>query len=324
MNRLFPALASLLLSVLMAQAQNTQPGSQAEKSNQTHSAIGTQAAGTHAGSDSENQDQPRTEIIPETAAAPDPILDPGPLPNNPLSLIGGNVRKVDGIRNRLVIQPFGGGRELSVLFDDRSHIYRNGAATTVLGIHRGDRVYVDTMALEHRTFARTIRVETATGPVETHGQVIHFDPSRQVVEMRDSLTSQVVIFSIADRTVLHKKNGVATAGDLVPGALIEAVFAPGRKGGIADDVNILAVPGTSYVFVGRITNVDVRQGLFAVDNEGDHRNYELRYNAAQIPEHDHLRVGAKVTAHANFDGTGYLVDSISIIEPAPDNTKAER
>ncbi len=197
-------------------------------------------------------------------------------------------------------------------------------AATVLGIHRGDRVYVDTMTLEHKVFARTIRVETATGPVEAHGQVVHFDPANQVVQMRESLTSQTVSFSISDRTALHKKNGVATIADFVPGALIEAVFAPGRKGGMADEVYILAVPGTSYVFVGRITNVDVRQGLLAIENESDQRNYELHYSAAQIPEHDRLRVGAKVTAHANFDGMSYLADSISILEAAPENTQAAR
>ena len=148
-----------------------------------------------------------------------------------MSLIGGTVKKVDAIRNRVMIQPFGGGKEVAVLFDDRSHIYRNGAATTVLGIHRGDRVYVDTMTLEHKVFARTIRVETATGPVEAHGQVVRFNPSNHEVQMRESLTSQTVSFSISDRTALHKKNGVATTADFVPGTLIEAVFAPGARVG---------------------------------------------------------------------------------------------
>jgi hypothetical protein len=311
----------------MAQAQNAQTGSESVNNKQNGPVVKTtetQAAEAQKAADSASQELPRTEIVPETAAAPDPILDPGPLPNSPMSLIGGTVKKVDAIRNRVMIQPFGGGPEAAVLFDDRSHIYRNGAATTVLGIHRGDRVYVDTMSLEHKVFARTIRVETATGPVEAHGQVVHFNPSNHEVQMRESLTSQVVSFSISERTALHKKNGVATTADFVPGTLIEAVFAPGRKGGIANDVNILAVPGSSYVFVGRITNVDVRRGLLAIENESDQRNYELRYNAALVPEHDRLRVGAKVATHASFDGKSYLVDSISILEPAPDNTKAER
>jgi hypothetical protein len=316
----------------MAQAQNPNPGSESANNKQngpvpvieTPETPETPAAGARKAADPASHELPRTEIVPESAAVPDPILDPGPLPDKPMSLIGGSVKKVDAIRNRVLIQPFGGGPEAAILFDDRSHIYRNGAATTVLGIHRGDRVYVDTMTLEHKVFARTIRVETATGPVEAHGQVVHFNASNHEVQMRESLTSQVVSFSISERTALHKKNGVATTADFVPGALIEAVFAPGRKGGIANDVNILAVPGSSYVLVGRITNVDVRRGLLAVENESDQRNYELRYNAAQVPGHDRLRVGAKVTAQANFDGKSYLVDSISILEPAPDNSKAER
>jgi hypothetical protein len=308
MNRLFPALALLLVSVLLAQAQNTEPA--------PPTAIEMQSAGTQTG--------PHTEIVPEAAAASDPILDHGPLPSIPMNLIGGTVKKVDAVRNRVLIQPFGGGKEAYILFDDRSHIYRNGAAATVLGIHRGDRVYVDTMTLEHKVFARTIRVETATGPVEARGQVVHFDPSNKVVQMRESLTSQTISFSISDRTTIHKKNGAAKADDFVPGTLIEAVFAPGRKGGIADEVYILAVPGSSYVFVGRITNVDARRGLLAIENQSDQRNYELRYNPAQVSENERLRVGAKVTAHAIFNGTSYAADSISIMELAPDNTQAER
>jgi hypothetical protein len=241
-----------------------------------------------------------------------------------MSLIGGTVKKVDAIRNRVVIQPFGGGRETSVIFDERSHIYRNGAATTALGIHRGERIYVDTMSLEHKVFARTVRIETATGPMEAHGQIVRFDPADKVVKMRETLTAQMVTFSISDRTALHKKDGVPSMADLIPGALIEAVFAPGRKGGIADEVIILAVPGNSYIFVGRITNVDVRRGLLAIENESDQRNYELRYNPAQVAEQERLRIGAKVTAHAQFNGTSYSVDSISILEPAPDNTQAAR
>jgi hypothetical protein len=311
MNKRFPALALLVFSVLMAQAQNAPAGSPNGPAAENH--------------DAASQPQPHTEIFPETAAsAPDPILDPGPLPSKPLSLIGGTVKKADAVRNRVVIQPFGGGKEVSVMFDDRSHIYRNGAAATVLGIHRGDRVYVDTMTLDHKVFARTVRVETATGPVEAHGQVLHFDPASHMVQVRESLTSQTVSFFVTDRTVLHKKNGSATVSDLIPGTLLDAVFTQGRKGGIADAVTILAVPGSGYVFVGRITNVDVARGLLAVENNSDQRSYELRYNPAQVPERDNLRVGAKVTVHAVFDGTSYLADSIAIVELAPDGAQAER
>ena len=89
MNRLFPALALLLVPVLLAQAQNTEPA--------PPTTTEAQAAGT--------QTRPHTEIVPETATAPDSILDHGPLPSKPMNLIGGTVKKVDAVRNRVLIQP---------------------------------------------------------------------------------------------------------------------------------------------------------------------------------------------------------------------------
>ena len=90
MNRLFPTLTLLLLSVLMVQAQNTQPGRQSENNNQNspsnemqkgapaqpgspNGAAAEVPGETQASPDSEHQKQPHTEIIPETAGAADPF-----------------------------------------------------------------------------------------------------------------------------------------------------------------------------------------------------------------------------------------------------------
>jgi hypothetical protein len=146
MKNLFPVFLVLVFWMVWAQAQTTKPGSPAADG------VGAQA-------------KPQTEMLPASAnPGMDPILDPGPLPDKQLTLIGGLVKRIDAIRNRMVVQPFGGGKEAAIWFDDRSHIYRNGAAVTVDGIHRGDRVYADTMQLNSRVFARTIRIETASSP----------------------------------------------------------------------------------------------------------------------------------------------------------------
>ena len=70
--------------------------------------------------------------------------------------------------------------------------------------------------------------------------------------------------------------------------------------------------------------MDLRRGLLDIENENDQKNYELSCNAAQIPDRDRLRVGAKVAAHANFNGTTYTLDSIAIVEPAPEGAQATR
>src|SRR5437868_3842291 len=96
--------------------------------------------------------QPQTKVlIPESDAAAnspaesnDPLLSVPPLPKGNTTLIGGVVRNIDEIRNRMDVDPFGGGR-IRVHFDERSHFFRDGVETTQLAVRKGDRVYVDTM-----------------------------------------------------------------------------------------------------------------------------------------------------------------------------------
>src|SRR5271165_1120133 len=106
----------------------------------------------------------------------DPLLEPPPLPKGKPTLIGGMATSVDHVRNHLTVQPFGKGAKVKVFVDERSHIYRNGVETTVLGIHKGDRVYVDTMLDRDKVFAKNVRVITETGLAEVRGQVIGSNP----------------------------------------------------------------------------------------------------------------------------------------------------
>lgn len=247
----------------------------------------------------------------------DSFLNPGPLPKNKVTLIGGTAKKVDAVRNRVLIRPFGGGHEVVVTFDDRTLIYRDGRATTILGIHRGDRLYADTMVLGPKVFARALRVETTVGPAEAHGQVVHFDPRKHIVEMRDSLTSQLVTFTVDEHTALYAKDEVANMGDFIPGTLLDVIFAGGGKAGMAQDVKILAIPGTEYVFAGHITNVDLRRGALAIDNDSDGKNYEVLFDPALVRDRALLQVGAGIAVNARFEGSGYKAKSISITAPLP-------
>ncbi|HWG86828.1 MAG TPA: hypothetical protein VN679_03520, partial [Candidatus Acidoferrales bacterium] len=123
--------------------------------------------------------QPKTEILDSSATSGglssnghDPILDPPPFPSGGTTLVGGTIRDVDRIRNRMVVNVFGGGR-WKVSFDERTHIFRNGAETTQLALKKGERVYVDTMLdpTNHDILARNIRVGVATPPADASGQI---------------------------------------------------------------------------------------------------------------------------------------------------------
>jgi hypothetical protein len=266
---------------------------------------------------------PHTEMVGTPSSGPlsaDPLLQPPPLPENKSTLIGGIVRKIDGVSNRVVIAPFGSSKTLSVQFDERSHIYRDGRETTMLGIKKGDRIYADTMLVGPKVFARNLRVVTTMSPAEASGQIVSYDPTAQTIRLVDKLTNTPVLFHIAKDTELRSKTGQATASDIRVGTLISVVFAPGQAGGDARQISILAVPGTKYIFAGRITNFDIHNGIVDVDNQSDGRNYEIHF-PPEMENRGELRVGAQVAANATFDGHTYATQQITIMPEQSQNAQ---
>ena len=255
-------------------------------------------------------------MIPQGTALPsaDPVLEPKELPKKDMSLIGGTALKVDKIRNRVEVQPFGGGKRWDLRFDDRSHIYRDGRETTVMGINKGDRIYADTMVVDGHVFARNLRVVTTSAPAESRGQVTAYDARTGRVDIRDSLTGQPVTFFVTNQTAMNKRGTAASPQDLKPGALLDVMFAPGRHGGTADQISILAAPGEDFIFAGKVTNLDLSRGVLNVDNESDGKNYEVRFAPANLDDPNALRVGKDITARAQFDGKQYHANQVTVMK----------
>ena len=245
----------------------------------------------------------------------DPLLEPPPLPKGRTTLIGGIATNIDHVRNRLTIHPFGKGTKIKVFVDERSHIYRNGVETTVLGIHKGDRVYVDTMldTSNNKILARNVRVVTELGVAEVRGQVLSANLEKGSISVRDQLSARPVMFTIAGSTQYTSTKGTATASDLTPGALVEVQFAPRRDDRtVAQQVVVLAKPGENYIFSGKVTNLDMRTSSMFVDNRADDQTYEVHVSQAALPDPRALRIGAEVTARATFDGKQYKASNVRI------------
>jgi len=245
----------------------------------------------------------------------DPLLEPPPLPKGRATLIGGIATNVDHVRNHITIQPFGHGAKVKVFVDARSHIYRNGTPTTILGVRRGDRVYVDTMLdrENNKVFARNVRVITEIGLAEIRGQVIGTNPDKGTITMRDQLSAKPVTFSVGSSTSYTSSKGNASAGDVRPGSLIDVQFSP-RHGerDMARQITVIAKPGDNYIFSGVVTNLDMRTDSLFVDNKTDDENYEIHFSPADVAELRNLRVGSEVTARTVFDGKQYKASNIEI------------
>lgn len=260
----------------------------------------------------------------------DPVLEPPPIPKGKATLIGGIATSVDRVRNHLTIQPFGGGPKVKAFVDERSHIYRNGVETTVLGIHKGDRIYVDTLLdpANNKIFVKNARVMTDTGLAEVRGQVISANASRGTITLRDQLSAKPVTFSVGSNTSYGSSKGAATAADIQPGALIDVQFSP-RHGDrdLARQVIVVAKPGDNYVFAGTVTHLDLRSNSLFVDNKSDDQSYEIHFAPAAVTDMQQLKVGSEVTARATFDGKQYKADNIRIdtpgSPPASEQSKAQ-
>jgi len=256
---------------------------------------------------------PAADVLNQESNPGDPLLDVPPMPKGKVTLVGGRVGKIDPIGDRIVVEPFGGGSAIKVFFDERTHIYRDGTETTQANIHKGERVYVDTMLDGPHVFARNIRVVTRLLPADASGQVLSYDRSSGAITVNDLISAQPVSFSVGPQTVVRKQDNTAgSANDLREGTLVSVRFSPGTgRRGTAQQVSILAVPGTTFTFAGKVTHLDMRSGLIAVDNQSDHKTYDIAFDPAKSKFNDNVTVGSQVQIVATFTGKGYRADQIT-------------
>jgi hypothetical protein len=272
------------------------------------------------------QAQPKTDILDSSATSGalvtdghDPILDAAPVPRTTTTMVGGTITGVDRMRNRMTVHVFGGGH-WTVNFDERTHIFHNGAETTQLAIKKGERVYVDTQLdnNKHDIFARNIRVGVAELPADADGQIIAVDAKHNELTLRDTLNSVPVRFAVDSETRVSNGQTPAAFKDVKPGTLVHVRFAassPNR--GLAREVSIIAVPGSTFTFSGKVTFLDLHRGLIAVQNSTDDKNYEIHFAPAAVTDRANLGVGRDVLVRATFEGARYMAQSVNVTK-APD------
>lgn len=257
---------------------------------------------------------PTVKTFPETKGEMvDPRIAARPLPKKKLSLIGGTVKEIDPIRNRMSVDIYG-GKEMKLIFDDRTKVTRNGAEISPLLIRKGDRVYLDTqLATQDKIFAKQIQVVTKFEAADLNGQVVSFDPKTRSIELRDQLSAAPFRFVVDQDAAITANGGkAATMADLQPGALVMAHFNSGPSGrSTIRDINILAAPGAEFTLYGRVNHLDLRSGVLAVQNKVDDKAYEVRFSPAQFKVDD-LAIGSEVAVTAKFNGQDYVAQSLNV------------
>ena len=232
----------------------------------------------------------------------DPLLDLPPLPRNRITLMGGVVLNNDEVMNHMVFQPFGTRQKMQVHFDTRTRFFLDGKPITEREIKPGQRIYLDTMLNGDRVFAKTIWIRTTADSGVGRGQIMSFDAKRKILTVRDQLSNQPAKLQLTSSTAIRKGNAAASESDLVEGALVDMNFGAQKD---LRAVTILAVPGSTFVFAGRVTYVDVSQKLIAIDNRSDGKKYDINMEAIAPSVLRQIHEGQNVSVSAVFEGNGY-------------------
>lgn len=236
----------------------------------------------------------------------DPLLDLPPLPRKPITLMGGVVLNNDEVLNRMTFQPFGTKQKLQVHFDTRTRFFLDGKQITEREIKPGQRIYLDTMLNGNRVFAKSIWIKTSATGVG-RGQIVSFDAQRGVLTINDELSSQPIKLQLTPSSVIRKGRQSGSQSDLVQGALVDLDFGAQKD---LRTVTVLATPGTTFIFAGRVTYLDLSQKLIAVDNRSDGKKYDISMEAIAPSVLRQVHEGSEVSVSAVFDGERYSARSI--------------
>jgi Domain of unknown function (DUF5666) len=268
---------------------------------------------------------PATEKRAQAPASPSPdvSLDPNSLlpkltpPSGKTTLVGGTIARLDRVRDQIVIRPFGGG-EMRVLFDGRTQVWNGRSKATSRVLQIGQKAYVDTLLDGTTIFAKNIRVVPHGTAGESRGQVVALDSARSEMTLNDGLSPEPFRVRILPGTKIMRDDRETSTGALQPGTLVAVKFQPAEDGPVsARQISILAEPGASFTFIGRVTFLDLHRGLVVLTDPRDKKAYEVHFNPAKVRITGDLHLDSEVTVDAAFNGTNYATSAI-MVSPSTD------
>jgi hypothetical protein len=263
--------------------------------------------------------QTSTPIPPGTQAesAPnedrDSALDFPPLAKGTVSLIGGTVIRVDPIRDRVVLRAFG-GRDVSVDFDVRTRILREETPVSTRELRPGARIYADTALVNGRIFAKTIRIGPSAATGEANGQVTAYDAGTRRLKIRTALAAEPLEVQIIATTTIRTGERTVDSSTLTVGSLVHVTFRPGNRANQAAQIDILAQPGSTFTFAGKMTFVDLRAGYVAIADQAGANTYEVAVDHLSRDVKRQLKEGTDVVVQAKFDGQKYQAQKVELAQ----------
>ena len=257
--------------------------------------------------------QPIAETV--SASSGFPVLPP--LPPGKTTVIGGTIRNLDLVRDQFSLAPQS-ERPLKVLFDERTQVFRDGVRIPLRELQPEAHASVQTALEGTNVFAVSIHILSALPEGECRGRVLSYNARTGELAVSSTLSPEPVKLLVpADASVAREGQPAFASlsrgrGDLIAGTLVSATFRHVQNSkDTASRIAILAVPGASFSFAGKISYLDLSKGLLELVDSNDGKSYELHFPVAQMPANGRASLGDNVTVQAYYDGTQYQASEIT-------------
>lgn len=245
------------------------------------------------------------------------LTDVPPLPAGKSTVLGGSIREVDQVRDRLVLNVYG-EKPMKILYDERTQVFRDGKRIALHDLAPTAHASVQTTLDGAKIFAVTVHILSDQPGGDYEGRVVSFDREKGILTLSSAATRVPFRVNVTNQTTFKREGQAAfssqqsSANDLLPGSLVKVQFASDNKGqGDATQISVLAAPGATFIFSGTLSALDMHTGSLTLVDAKSSQAYQIFFDPThQTPAN--LRPGQKVRISADYDGTRYVATEISV------------
>lgn len=259
--------------------------------------------------------QPAQSSIPaQHSTSPMPELPPQP--QGRATVIGGQIVSVNPVLDEFTLKVFGGGN-FKIIYDARTRVFVNGNRISTVDLQPEDHASVETTLDGTKVYALDVHILSQLPQGESEGQVIEYNPHTEELKINGTLTRRPIKLHVAPNTPVTGTGQAAgpsselSLSSLRRGTLVNVKFQAGSAGQAnATQINVLATPGASYIFTGKISYLDIHAGRMVITDPTDNQNYQVYFTPSDFPTVRRMHEGTPVKVTTDFSGSRYVATAI--------------
>jgi hypothetical protein len=257
---------------------------------------------------------PQSSLKSATASVDLPALPPAPRGKS--TVMGGEIKSVDPVRDELTLRVFG-QRPVKILFDERTQVFRDGNKIPLRDLGPSDHASIQTLLDGTAVYALSVHILSQSPEGEYQGRVMNYNPETRELTVSSVMYREPFKLLVPANTPVTRVGQPAFtlaqpgSADLVKGTLISATFQSDKQGrGVTNKIAVLATPGSAFVFTGDISSLDLHSGILVLVDPLEDKTYQVSFNSDRLQASKNIHQGDHVTVAADFDGTRYVASAI--------------